>query len=282
MQVFKYELPQFVVKVGEVNSKLYLEHANRVSKEVKVKNTIYTKYIKRILDIVISFFVLLLTLPINLVIAIITLIDVGVPIFFCQERTGKNQKSFVLIKFRNMNNKTDENGELLPAGSRVTKMGRILRKTSLDELLNFVSILKGDMSIIGPRPLPVEYTQWMSERHKHRFDVRPGLECPSINTFERDLTWHDRFENDVLYAENCSLLLDIKLCLKMVHLVLFPSKHRERGNQGFFVGYDENGDAIKGLYMGYGNGKNEKEAWHNIPEKTVIEFKKRYGKQFFE
>lgn len=274
MQVFKYELPQFVIRVGDINSKLHLEYANSVSKDVIIRNTIYTKYIKRILDIIISIFVLILSLPINAIIATVTYFDVGLPIFFCQLRTGINLNEFVLIKFRNMNNKTDENGELLPAGARVTKIGRILRKTSLDELLNFVSILKGDMSIIGPRPLPVEYTKWMSERHKHRFDVRPGLECPSIKTYERDLTWNDRFENDVLYAEKCSFFLDVKLCFKMVHLVLFPSKHRERGNQGFFVGYDENGKAVKGLYMGYGN--EDKEIWDNIPKDTVKEFKKKY------
>ena len=257
MNVFKYEIPQNVKDVAEINKKNFLQHTNDISAEVHPKNSLYTRYIKRLIDIVVSLMVLIVTLPINLIIGVITFFDVGRPIFFAQARTGKDGKVFVLIKFRNMNNKTDENGELLAPGERVTKMGRIWRKTSLDELLNFVSILKGDMSIIGPRPLPVEYYGWMSDRHRHRNDVRPGLECPSINTNKKYETWQDRYENDVLYVEQCSFLLDIKLIYRMFSLVFFPSKHRERGNQGFFMGYDENGIAVR---------------WENVPQKTLDEY----------
>ena len=257
MNVFRYEIPQNVKDVAEINKKNFLAHTNAVSGDVHPKNSLYTRYIKRMIDIVVSLTVLIITFPINLIIGVITYFDVGSPIFFAQERTGKDGKAFVLVKFRNMNNKTNEKGELLAPGERVTKIGRIWRKTSLDELLNFVSILKGDMSIIGPRPLPVEYYEWMSDRHRHRNDVRPGLECPSINTNKKYETWQDRFENDVQYVEQCSFLLDIKLIYRMFSLVFFPSKHRERGNQGFFMGYDENGIAVR---------------WENVPQVTLDEY----------
>ena len=260
MHAFKFELPEFVVNVADVNTELFLKNANKVSKKVEFKNTIYKKYIKRALDIIISFFALLVSLPINTVIAVLTYFDVGRPIFFTQERFGKDGKVFSLIKFRNMNNNTDENGELLPPGERVTKLGKIMRKTSMDELLNFVSIIKGDMSIIGPRPLPVDYEKWMSERHLHRRDVRPGLECPYILAEKKNLDWNERFENDVLYAEKCSFLLDVKLCFKIVKLVLHPTPHREKGDRGYFVGYNEEGKAI---------------GWVDLPKKTLEECIKR-------
>ncbi len=257
MQVFKYEIPQNVKDVAEINKRNFLESTNKMSREVHPKKSLYTMYIKRLIDIVVSIIVLIVTLPVNLIIGVITFFDVGRPIFFAQNRTGKDGKVFVLVKFRNMNNKTNEKGELLAPGERVTRIGRIWRKSSLDELLNFVSILKGDMSIIGPRPLPVEYYEWMSDRHRHRNDLRPGLECPSINTNIKYETWQDRFENDVLYVEECSFLLDLKLIYRMFSLVFFPSKHRERGNQGFFMGYDENGIAVR---------------WENVPKKTMDEY----------
>ena len=130
-----------------------LETVNKNVVEIIPKETFYTKYGKRILDIIISLLAIIITLPINLTIAVVTYFDVGSPIIFSQERMGKDERIFVLYKFRNMTNGTDANGELLPAAQRVTKWGKFVRKTSLDELLNFVSILKGDMSIIGPRPV---------------------------------------------------------------------------------------------------------------------------------
>ena len=260
MLTFKYELPKFVDDVAEINKELFLQKANTITKKEKIKDTIYKKYIKRGLDIILSFIALVISLPINVIIAIITFIDIGSPLFFSQERFGKNGKKFSIIKFRNMSNKTDINGKLLPAGERVTKIGKVMRKTSLDELLNFVSVFKGDMSIIGPRPLPIEYENWMSNRHLQRSTVRPGLECPSILTDQKYLDWDERFENDVLYAKNCSFVLDIKLCFKIIKLVLFPAKGREKGDRGFFVGYNEEGKAI---------------GWEDLPQKTIDECKNR-------
>ncbi len=129
------------------------ERVNAAAAPVQVKDTFYTRYGKRFLDIVISLICLIITAPINLVIAVVTYFDVGRPIIFRQQRTGKGEKPFTIYKFRNMTNDVDASGELLPPEQRVTKWGRFVRKTSLDELLNFVSILKVDMSVIGPRPL---------------------------------------------------------------------------------------------------------------------------------
>lgn len=226
-----------------------LEHANRVAAEVHVKTSFYTKYIKRLFDIVFGFVACLILLPINLIFAICTFFDVGSPIFFKQSRCGKDGKPFVLVKFRNMNNKTDSDGKLLPAAQRVTKFGRIMRKYSFDELLNFWSILKGDMSIIGPRPLPVFFYDRMNDRHKMRAAVRPGLECPRVIKLEKsDVSqYHIQFENDVWYVENISFLTDVRMCIQLVKMVFSFKRrdHQAKGNAAsYFVGYDEDGYAL--------------------------------------
>lgn len=212
---------------------------------VKPRNTLYTRYVKRAIDIVVSSAALIVTLPINVFVAVGTYFDVGRPILFKQERLGKDGKVFTLIKFRNMTNETDENGELLPASRRVTKFGGIMRKISLDELLNFWPILKGDMSLIGPRPLLVKYGPLYSERHKARLAVRPGLECPTPTRLNHPITWQEQFENDIWYVENMSLRTDIKLLFRMISLVVDPCQTAVRagGSRGEFSGYDENGEA---------------------------------------
>ncbi|MFR6288417.1 MAG: sugar transferase [Adlercreutzia equolifaciens subsp. celatus] len=183
-----------------------LAHANAIATPVSPANGIYVRYVKRVLDIALSGAALLITLPINVVLGALTFRDVGSPLFFHQQRSGKNLKPFDLVKFRNMTNERDENGELLPPEERTTDLGRFVRQHSLDELLNFWSVFKGDMSLIGPRPLPVEFTPRMTERHKMRYAVRPGLECPFLNNAlcEQYDFCHARFENDILYVENVS------------------------------------------------------------------------------
>ena len=214
--------------------------------EVNVKDTFYTRYGKRILDILISFIVLILTAPINIIIAIVTLFDVGFPILFQQERVGRNGKNFIIVKFRNMRETRDERGELLPAAKRVTKWGKFVRKTSLDELLNFWSILKGDMSVIGPRPLPPEYVIRYNKRHKSRLAVRPGLECPPRRIGSHVWTWQEQFENDVWYVENVSFFTDIKMCFYLVRFALDRKSAKARSNveRGTFMGYDMDGNVI--------------------------------------
>lgn len=227
----------------------YLQHKNETAEPVNAKDTFYTRYGKRLLDIVISFPIFVILLPLNMLFAICTLLDVGRPIFYKQTRVGKYGKHFTMIKFRNMNNKTDADGKLLPPAQRVTKFGKIMRKLSLDELLNFWSVLKGDMSILGPRPQPVFIYERMCERHKKRTAVRPGLECPRVIHVpgEEICKFQRTFENDVWYVENVSLGLDIKMILRLVKMVFSMGK---RGDQAegkgisYFVGYNRDGIAI--------------------------------------
>lgn len=209
-------------------------------------DSIYTKYIKRAFDIAISGVALVVTLPINAAIAVGTYLDVGRPIFFKQTRIGKDGKPFVLIKFRNMTNDTDENGVLLPPDQRVTDFGRIMRSTSLDELLNFWSIFKGDMSVIGPRPLLPEYTERYCDYHKARLSVKPGLECPPNPALDDATSWEGQFNNDVWYAENVSFITDVKKAVRLFEAVFNKRSSKTRGaaERPFFIGYDETGRAI--------------------------------------
>lgn len=247
------------IEIAKMARKDNLENVNKNSSEVVPKQGIYTKYIKRIIDLIIGIPCFLVTLPINLVIGIITFLDVGNPILFKQKRLGKNNKPFTLVKFRNMTNATDEEGNLLPAPQRTTKFGRFVRKTSLDELLNFWFVVKGDMSIIGPRPLPVAFLDRYSERHKMRTAIKPGLECPTIGSDGSTRLYQEQFENDIWYVENVSFLVDCKMVIALFKMVF---NRRERADHakvggGSFVGYNKDGRAF---------------SMRNIPEE--------YGKKF--
>ncbi|EHQ91864.1 sugar transferase [Desulfosporosinus youngiae] len=222
-----------------------LEAVNMLCEEVIPHENIYSKYVKRIIDIIVSGLALIVTLPINLVIGIVTYFDVGRPIFFKQERVGKEGKIFVLIKFRNMRNTVDERGELLPPDQRVTEFGKFVRKTSLDELLNFWSIFKGDMSLLGPRPLVPEYTHRYNKRHKMRLAVRPGLECPPRKVSDHPVTWQEQFENDVWYVENVGAKTDIYMMIQLVKYVFNRKNAKVRSiGRGTFMGYSWDGRAI--------------------------------------
>lgn len=224
-----------------------LPSINKRCGSVKVRKTFYTECVKRGIDIAVSGGALVITMPINLALLVCTYFDVGRPVFFRQERTGRYGKPFYIVKFRNMTNETDENGELLPAADRVTKFGKFVRKTSLDELLNFWSVLKGDMSIIGPRPLVPEYEKRYSRRHRQRLAVRPGLECAPRKISEKGWTWQDQFENDIWYVENISFVTDF---MQLVHLVMFALNKKSAEarasvhDKGIFMGYSKDGEAI--------------------------------------
>ncbi len=223
-----------------------LELVNANAAPVRVKDTFYTRVGKRCIDAAISLVCLLITSPINLVIAVVTYFDVGRPIIFRQQRTGKDEKPFTIYKFRNMTNDTDANGELLPPEKRVTRWGKFVRKTSLDELLNFVSVLKGDMSVIGPRPLPDYYAERLNVRHKAMYAVRPGLECPTIKSVDHPLSWEERLESYVWYVENCSFWVDLRLCFRMV-AITFDRKSTTRrsvAGHGGFLGYGPDGSVL--------------------------------------
>ena len=222
-------------------------HASALAPAAHPRDTIYTRYVKRLFDIIIAAFALVITSPINLVLAVATFFDVGRPLLFHQTRTGKDGKPFRITKFRNMTNETDTSGVLLPPKERITRWGRFVRKTSLDELLNFWSIFKGDMSLIGPRPLIEKYLPRYSDRHMMRHAVRPGLECPLLDESIKELSgWNQRLENDVWYVEHVSFAVDAKMIAALVRMVFDrkQTKSRSLAQRGSFMGYNKDGRAI--------------------------------------
>ncbi len=180
----------------------------------------YDTVIKRAIDFFGALLALIVLSPVLCVLCILVHVKLGSPVLFKQQRPGKNGKIFTLYKFRTMTDECDENGELLPDEVRLTKFGQIMRSFSLDELPEFVNILKGDMSFVGPRPLLTEYLELYSERQAMRHNVRPGLTGLAQANGRNLLTWEDRFEYDVEYVENVSLWLDIKVLVKTVSGVL--------------------------------------------------------------
>lgn len=196
----------------------------------------YKKFGKRLLDIMLSLIAIIISSPIFIIVGILVLIFLGRPAIFRQKRPGKNEKVFTLYKFRTMTDKKDKDGNLLPDDIRLTKFGKFLRKTSLDEIPEFINILKGDMSFIGPRPLLVEYLDYYTEEEHHRHDVRPGLTGWAQVNGRNLLSWDDRFKKDVEYVNNLSLKMDIKVVFKTIKVVLA----REGIN-------DNNGEIMKKL-----------------------------------
>ena len=174
----------------------------------------YAKYIKRTLDLILSLMALIVLMPLMLIIGILVAINLGNPIIFKQKRPGKDEKIFTLYKFRTMTDEKDEKGKLLPDSQRLTKFGKFLRSTSLDELPELINILKGDMSIVGPRPLLVEYLKLYNEEQKHRHDVRPGLTGLAQTSGRNAITWEEKFEKDIEYVHNISFIGDVKIIIK--------------------------------------------------------------------
>lgn len=185
----------------------------------------YRKFFKRFFDILLSLCALAVLFPVLLAIAVLVRVKLGSPVIFHQERPGKDGKIFRLYKFRSMTDERDENGELLPDEIRLTKLGRLLRSTSLDELPELWNILKGDMSIVGPRPLLVKYLPLYNEEQRHRHDVRPGLTGLSQASGDVDMTWERQFALDVEYVGNITLLMDVKVILLTVRRVLVRNRH---------------------------------------------------------
>ena len=174
---------------------------------------IYRKYIKRLLDIVISAIALVVLFPVYVLISLYVLIFIGRPIFFGQERIGKDERSFRLYKFRSMSNKTDAKGNLLPESERLTKAGILLRNSSLDELPELWSIFIGKMSLIGPRPMPVYYGPYFYEAERRRHAVRGGLIPPDSLSGKANTSYEEQFKYECDYAENVTFMLDVKILL---------------------------------------------------------------------
>ena len=180
----------------------------------------YQKYIKRGLDFILSLIASIILSPVMLMVAVLVRVKLGSPVLFKQQRPGKNEKIFNMYKLRTMTDERDENGELLPDEVRLTKFGKTLRSTSLDELPELFNIVKGDMSIVGPRPLLVRYLPLYNERQKHRHDVRPGFTGLAQVNGRNSISWEEKFEWDVKYVEHITFWGDVKIIFKTVKTVL--------------------------------------------------------------
>ena len=196
------------------------------TEEVNVSNGIYAKYIKRAMDFFLSFCAIVVLSPIMIILTVVGAIAMKGNPFFTQLRPGKidkktgSERIFRLIKFRTMTCEKDKNGNLLPDDKRLTKYGKFLRSTSLDELPELINILKGDMAIVGPRPLLVKYLPLYSERQRHRHDVRPGLTGLAQVHGRNAIDWEEKFELDLDYIKDISAIVDIKIILETVKAVL--------------------------------------------------------------
>lgn len=180
----------------------------------------YERYGKRFLDFILSLLALVVLSPVLLITALLVRVKLGSPVIFKQARPGKDEKIFNLYKFRSMTDQRDESGNLLPDEQRLTSFGRKLRSTSLDELPELFNILRGDMSIVGPRPLLVSYLPYYTKEERHRHDVRPGLTGLAQINGRNTLTWEQKFSYDLEYIRTISIYHDVKIILKTVGKVL--------------------------------------------------------------
>ena len=189
------------------------------------------QYFKRIFDILSASALLLVLSPLFFIVILLVRINLGTPVFFIQERSGLNRKPFKLIKFRSMTNACDKDGVLLSDEERQTKLGRLLRSTSLDELPELICIIKGDMSVIGPRPLPVIYDDYYKENELKRFNVRGGLIPPDSVDTSAIISWDKQFEYEIDYVDRLSLLLDLKIFFNVFRIIF----QRKKTNYGSFI-----------------------------------------------
>lgn len=186
---------------------------------MKRKKGFYEKFIKRPQDLFLSISALIVLSPILLIVAILVRTKLGSPIIFTQDRPGKNEKIFKMYKFRTMTDERDENGDLLPESIRLTKFGKILRATSLDELPELWNIVRGNMSVIGPRPLLVSYLELYNEHQKRRHEVRPGLSGYAQVNGRNAISWEDKFSLDVEYVDNISFIEDWRIIFNTIKKV---------------------------------------------------------------
>lgn len=180
----------------------------------------YRKYIKRMLDVLCAGIAIIVLSPVYAVVALLVKINLGSPVLFKQKRPGQNEKIFEMYKFRTMKDKRDGSGEMLPDEERLPPFGLKLRATSLDELPELINVLKGDMSLVGPRPLLVQYLPLYNAEQRHRHDVKPGITGYAQVHGRNTISWKKRFELDVYYVENLSFLLDCKVLLGTLSTVL--------------------------------------------------------------
>ena len=187
--------------------------------EVKQNKGIYRRFLKRPMDFILSLIAIIVLSPVLIVVGVLVRVKLGGPVLFKQKRPGLNEKIFTMYKFRTMTDEKDENGELLPDNIRLTKFGKMLRSTSLDELPELFNILKGDMSIVGPRPLLIQYLELYNEHQKRRHEVRPGLSGHAQVNGRNAISWEDKFNLDVEYVDNVRFLGDWKIILLTIKKV---------------------------------------------------------------
>ena len=192
---------------------------------------IYEKYLKRVFDCVISLCGLVICSPIIGMIAVFVRLKLGAPVLFQQERPGKDERIFKLYKFRTMTSERNLQGDLLPDADRLTKFGKLLRATSLDELPELLNVLKGDMSLIGPRPLLVKYLPYYTEEERHRHDIRPGLTGLAQVHGRNFLNWEDRFKLDCDYVKEITFKRDISILLRTIWKVIEHADIMENAEQ---------------------------------------------------
>lgn len=232
------------------------------------KNSLYSRYIKRLLDIVLSGMAILVLSPLMLVICLLELIYHGRPVCYIDKRPGKDGKIFAMYKFRSMTNACDENGKLLHPSKRITPFGRFIRRFSIDELAGLFNILNGTMSIIGPRPLMVDYLPLYNARHQYRHAVRPGLACWDLRKDNKltaaSFTWNVQFESDIYYVENVSFWLDVKMVLKTIQVMFTKSEMRTNSDRVKFNGHNLNETRTRSQIIA-----QEGEAGLHAPEKKT-------------
>ena len=190
----------------------------------------YAKYIKRMLDFILSLIALIVLSPLMIIIGILVRIKLGKPVIFKQKRPGKNEKIFTLYKFRTMTDEKDEQGNLLADEKRLTKFGKFLRSTSLDELPELWNILKGEMAIVGPRPLAIQYLPYYNEKERHRHDIKPGLTGLAQISGRNAIQWEEKFKEDIEYVNNITFIQDTKIILKTFIKVFKKDGINQEGN----------------------------------------------------
>ena len=215
------------------------------SKLPRAKGGIYRKYVKRPMDFVLSLCAIIVLSPVMLIIALLVRIKLGSPVIFKQRRPGLNEKIFTLYKFRTMTEEKDGQGKLLPDEKRLTRFGKFLRSTSLDELPELWNILEGTMSIVGPRPLLVQYLLRYNKYQKRRHEVKPGLTGYAQANGRNALTWEDKFDMDVWYVDNFSFALDVKIIIDTVKCIFKREGISGEGNatMTYFTGTPEKEEA---------------------------------------
>lgn len=195
------------------------------------KKGFYEKYIKRPLDFLLALSGVIILSPVMLLVAVLVRVKLGSPVIFKQARPGMNEKIFYMYKFRSMTDEKDENGNLLPDEVRLTEFGKKLRRTSIDELPELINIIKGDMSIVGPRPLLVRYLPYYTQEERHRHDVRPGLTGLAQVNGRNFVNWEDRFRLDLEYVRDIRLNKDLNILLATVKKVLVRENIMEAGSK---------------------------------------------------